>query len=93
MEKDRLDWMGKLIISVHERIPRGTFSLSVLEGDRLVPVYMGSFSELGDSFAANGEARALILSGINIYFLYNPLDLQDKDIRQSILPPGMDLNF
>lgn len=93
MEQERPEGFGKLIISAHERIPRGMFCLSVKEGTRLVTVFTGSFTELGDSFAANGEARSLVFNGTDIYFLYNPEDLKNMDLRKIILPPGMEIDY
>lgn len=93
MEKEHQDGIGKLVISVHESIPRGKFSLAIKVDTKLVTVCSGSIVDLSDSFIANGEGRSLALRGINIYFLYNPLDLKDEDLRRLILPPGMTINY
>ncbi len=93
MEQERPEGIGKLIISVHESIPRGKFSLAIKVDSKLVTMCTGSFVDLTDSFVANGEGRSLALRGIDIYFLYNPLDLKDEELRRYILPPGMNINY
>lgn len=86
--EDREHW-GKLIVSAAERVPRGMFCFCVREGERLTNIVTGSYTDLGDSFFANGKARSYVFHGRDVYFIFNPEDVTDEDIKKLIFPPGM----
>ena len=80
------------MVSVHERVPLGKFYLCIKENGSLINLFTGSFLELGDSFCANGEARTYVLSGKDVYYVFNPKDIGDKEIRKKILPASVKLD-
>ena len=66
--------------------------MSVKEGETLVNIYTGSFSELGGSYFANGEARVLVQSGTDVYYIFNQEDIKDMETRKKILPEEINLD-
>ena len=82
---------GRLIVVGNEVVPRGKFCLCTNNGDKLVSFYSGSYYELADSFCANGEARNYFFRGQDVYYVFNPADLNDEEVRRRILPPGVEL--
>lgn len=91
-ENEGIDGMGRVMISIYESVSRGSFHLCFKEGETLVTLYKGSISELGDSYFANGEARIFIQSGLDVYYVFNPSDLKDKETRRKIVPENISLD-
>jgi hypothetical protein len=91
-ERLRPEGWGRVMISTCDWVPRGSFSLSVKEGETLVNIYTGSFSELGGSYFANGEARVLVQSGTDVYYIFNQEDIKDMETRKKILPEEINLD-
>ncbi|NCP47203.1 hypothetical protein AUJ42_00975 [Candidatus Collierbacteria bacterium CG1_02_44_10] len=87
----RNDW-GRVMVSIHDLVPKGGFYLCIKEGERLINLCSGSLNELGDSFCANGEARIYVLSGRDVFYVFNPSDISDFEIRKKILPAGISLD-
>lgn len=80
---------GEIYFNAVTKLPRGTFYMGVLNDDRFDKVYIGSIIDLGESFIVNGVAKMLVAEGIDVYFFFNPDDLEDENISREILPKGM----
>ncbi|KKT51780.1 MAG: hypothetical protein UW64_C0023G0032 [Microgenomates group bacterium GW2011_GWC1_44_37] len=91
-EYENSDRQGKVMISISDWVPKGNFSLCTKEGDTLLNLYTGPFSELGGSYFANGEARMCVQSGIDVYYVFNPGDIKDAETRKKILPENINLD-
>ncbi|KKT29288.1 MAG: hypothetical protein UW41_C0012G0002 [Candidatus Collierbacteria bacterium GW2011_GWC2_44_18] len=91
-ENESADGLGKVMISISEWVPKGNFSLCIKEGETLINLYSGSFSELGGSYFANGEARIFVQSGLDVYYVFNPSDIKDQETRKKILSENINLD-
>jgi len=83
---------GKVMISSSEFVSRGLFNLCVKEESVLINLCSGSFTEIGEAFFANGVARKLIAYGQDVFFVFNPEDLKDEEVRKYIVPKSMKLD-
>jgi len=80
-----------VMVSTYDMVPKGSFYLCVKEGGVLVNLYTGLLTVLGDSFVANGEARTYVRGGRDVYYVFNPGDINDEEIRKMIFPDGINL--